>query len=1496
MRIYTVLIWVALGITLGGQAIAQNAPVQVVAQLRQPTPKLISEFISTDALSVYVLLKDPSFASLDVNLVWELSGPNGFTFRKPVPTGPTTPLRVTTAVNTFSGVSLNNFLELVSITPNANDLSGIQQAGRLPNGLYTLRIYAIDAAFGRPVSNVATVVFVLDINQPPLVNFPSGGKPVETVGPQNFTISWTPRSAQSLRNSIVYRLQLFEMNANFNDPNIAVLTNTPIFDLVTQRPNQTSYQYSPADPPLQVGRFYALRIQAIDVEGALVFENNGWSVVEMFQYLGCPAINPQNLRYAWQGEVLRVSLNQPNMMHRYYSFRIDDASLGLTPIAAQDNVPVPEAYFSQVYDYLRNVNFSPNQQLKISVTGYCQADYSSQPTELAFVPISGTCPPLSPVSGGQAIASQWMDKTLVLNVNKALEHLRYQVLVYDLSQPQNLLKQWNFDTPTMYIPDFYEPGMEGRSFVIQVKPVCLSATPNDGASVVIKVPQAFTPPPCPTPVLSNTVWNNKTASIRMVPDSKVIRYQLSFRVNDVPRTLTFENTAELLSDALYDISLEGQDLPVTIQATCLVPETYTYTIRVRTGGTWFRPIFSVVPQTGTRNVERQSLPLNSSVSVPFLQGLPACPPLVLKPGVAPVWVGTELNLPVVPDANHVGYAFRNVTLGFSENVNQAAIGDRYVPIRTLYERLTAPNTLILGEAICRNGQRSQVLNITIAKPTGPGAVCAAPVVVPSWVSTSTGTQLKVAISTSTAHLGYQVKVMYKKVIPNGQRIVSTTGGGFGSSPTTTVRFVDLVLDEVLIDRLFNIPNPRPLTLELSDFGTSQQVAAAYELTVTPICLSGRPGPAVTVQLANTAVCPPAEIASAGWLNGQYFLQFKNQSFFSGIDVVGDVYISGYTYTIINGMTLRSPIFARFQASYSMSASGAELSGLQGTPIEGVQNLRITPRYAFACQYTGSPLLLRVDFTGINNVACNAPVFKANDATEWQDGKLLVKIVPNATLRSIIISYTANGRNLSKTFAVQDRSAAFEVYTLNDALDLNMVNKPMTIRVVGVCLGQAQAQTGAIETTTIPKVPCATPELVGTPKWMGKTLYLTLKEKTGYQESFTATAVASVLSAYRETSISPEFNVRNLYDELLSKDVAFTRLRLTTTCASVSSQAIEIDVQRPSNVDETCQRPEVSFRWNADVLAVTIKQTPQQESLKLTYYSTTAQKEVSNVFRVNPVERFMNMDVRDFFNEEALDDPATMLVSAVCINKTESDAFQINTQFPATAACREPSFKNSIWAADSSLRLWINPSRFHQPTYTLKYQRPGLDNAVVTLTLDKPEVTLPKFFVPRLARQTIRFTVTATCTADGSQRSANIFLTAPAANTLSRDTIAAGNRITCRPDVTFECGNLQVVLNNSNPEPIARDSVKMGSVLAIGSLDMKITKLNPATASNSANNSYDGEGLIVLPKSFISPRLEVTVKFTDIKIGKGFCMTAGRIEGTQDAAINALLQNLRSRTP
>ena len=228
---------------------------------------------------------------------------------------------------------------------NSLQLNGISQQelinGNVPEGIYQLCLQAIDyetlqpLSLGEPVgcSLPFPVVFV----QPPITIAPACSTEVVSTNPQNIMFTWTPPIGILQGSNLQYRIKVAELPEGGNPLQVLQSTTTP---LVNDSTFNTFYFLSSLSPQLQPGREFVWQVTVRDLNGQLVFSNQGQSDVCTFKLALPFGVGPVQARLAYPKPGTRIPFRNAPLVARFdplvESFRGYFAETSLLSPAGQD--------------------------------------------------------------------------------------------------------------------------------------------------------------------------------------------------------------------------------------------------------------------------------------------------------------------------------------------------------------------------------------------------------------------------------------------------------------------------------------------------------------------------------------------------------------------------------------------------------------------------------------------------------------------------------------------------------------------------------------------------------------------------------------------------------------------------------------------------------------------------------------------------------------------------------------------------------------------------------------------------------------------------------------------------------------------------------------------------------------------------------------------------------------------------------------------------------
>ena len=191
--------------------------------------------------------------------------------------------RITVGPNAVVSLNLRDFeiFTASAVSFSGTDGDVVARTKRLPEGSYRICVRALEydtRELLSPVEPAGCATFLIRFVEEPRPLLPTCGTSVKQLKPQFVNFQWTvPAGAPG---NVQYEFVMAEVPPG-RDPNDAVFSKTsPV--LFSRLVNAPLLSYGPADPPLEPGKRYAWRVQAIDPANSIVFRNDGYSPVCSF--------------------------------------------------------------------------------------------------------------------------------------------------------------------------------------------------------------------------------------------------------------------------------------------------------------------------------------------------------------------------------------------------------------------------------------------------------------------------------------------------------------------------------------------------------------------------------------------------------------------------------------------------------------------------------------------------------------------------------------------------------------------------------------------------------------------------------------------------------------------------------------------------------------------------------------------------------------------------------------------------------------------------------------------------------------------------------------------------------------------------------------------------------------------------------------------------------------------------------------------------------------
>ncbi len=293
-----------------GNAYCQTYPVQISTQLVPPYSGYLPDYAdpASEKLKIIIQFNDFSVPHYNLKLKFEIKG-NGFTLSTktfynppPITLAPGQPLLL-------SSLDLAHYLNTNNLDFVGYNQFAYEQRMALPEGYYSICVKAYDY-YSSPeiqVSNEGCAQAWFTLSDPPFLNLPICNSIVKPLTPQNILFQWTPMNLGSPLSALntEYEFALWECRPDSNaNPNQIVLSTAPVFSITTQ---QTFFNYSLSEPPLNQYMKYVWRVRAKDNTGRDWFKNQGCSQICTFTYGSVANV---------LGNAINLTLNAQSISHR----------------------------------------------------------------------------------------------------------------------------------------------------------------------------------------------------------------------------------------------------------------------------------------------------------------------------------------------------------------------------------------------------------------------------------------------------------------------------------------------------------------------------------------------------------------------------------------------------------------------------------------------------------------------------------------------------------------------------------------------------------------------------------------------------------------------------------------------------------------------------------------------------------------------------------------------------------------------------------------------------------------------------------------------------------------------------------------------------------------------------------------------------------------------------------------------------------------------------
>jgi len=282
-------------------AYAQTFPLQVQVNVLPPYSAYLQDYAGAGQ-RVQIFVRNTTQCPLRVRFNGTLTGDNGVVIATSPQYRPQQPLQLAPGENRLlSRADLEGLFDLGQIDVQGMDKNLLYRGLPLPDGNYQLCVRAFSegtlgapgtACSNRPAGQPLSAEFPLGCSapivvrsvEPPITISPLCESSVSPTVPQVLVFTWTPPVGVSPA-QVDYTLRIVELPQEDVDPNVFIdAIALPKSGVEVRNLRINTFLYGPTQPPLQVGKRYAWRVQAIDRSRRLNFLNDGKSPVCVFTY------------------------------------------------------------------------------------------------------------------------------------------------------------------------------------------------------------------------------------------------------------------------------------------------------------------------------------------------------------------------------------------------------------------------------------------------------------------------------------------------------------------------------------------------------------------------------------------------------------------------------------------------------------------------------------------------------------------------------------------------------------------------------------------------------------------------------------------------------------------------------------------------------------------------------------------------------------------------------------------------------------------------------------------------------------------------------------------------------------------------------------------------------------------------------------------------------------------------------------------------------------
>lgn len=320
-RITFILMFVFTGVN----SFSQKYPINAGIELLPPYSTRLSDYVTDDIQRIAINLynRDVTLGNYDVKLSFKIEGQGISITTSPYFMPPPINIAGGEYVKLF-GFDLDQYFNPDNLLFSGLSKSEYKKLGRLPDGIYKFSVTVHDYNRNSQVSNVASSIAWIILNEPPLLQFPKDKSQEGGFDIKPIVFKWLPRHTGSPNSafSTEFQFELYEIRIPGINPYDIVRSQTPVFTSTTMA---NTLVYLPAELSLEPGIQYAWRVKAYDTQGRDLFKEQGYSQVYSFTFSKvCDA--PFNLKAEVTGTNSAEFSWMGNINHTSYTLELKDES------------------------------------------------------------------------------------------------------------------------------------------------------------------------------------------------------------------------------------------------------------------------------------------------------------------------------------------------------------------------------------------------------------------------------------------------------------------------------------------------------------------------------------------------------------------------------------------------------------------------------------------------------------------------------------------------------------------------------------------------------------------------------------------------------------------------------------------------------------------------------------------------------------------------------------------------------------------------------------------------------------------------------------------------------------------------------------------------------------------------------------------------------------------------------------------------------------------